>query len=869
MKLNKKISVRVTIAVTLFAFANVYSQNVEKELISDYLTVNSKASVKSFDIINTEDNTSLDGKVINIQQTFKGIPVYGAISSALVRNNKIAYVSDNFLSFDINKEASTRTVPTVDIPSSFPGILSALGLKADASKYIFTGKKDNTVLYKVFFYQKEDKSLNLDYVLNFYEYGTNNYWDVVVDAFTGKIIDKSNLTVSCNFSDHAFSQGNDLVESHSDHLVKKDSGIKMTSKSAASDASYRVFALPVEAPSFGSRTLETNPWYLDASPNGWQTDGTDTFSITRGNNAYAYTDIIGSNSFGYSADGGVNKVFDFPLDLSQDVTAYTDASVTNLFYMTNKMHDIFYRFGFNEAGRNFQAYNFGKGEPYTDEDPVLAEARDGAGTNNANFATPMDGYAPRMQMYLWNYGYLLSYNAPTDLVGRKPTAGYNVDFGGQFPTTTALTSDVVMASPLDACTDLSNTNLTGKIALIERGSCDFDDKFKRAQNKGAIAVIIYNPSQSQAIGNMGGDDSSVTIPGVLVDNAEGELIKSKLNNQTNVNVNLKYNTFSLDGSLDNGIIAHEYTHGISNRSTGNGYSCLDASKANEQMGEGWSDFFALMLTNKSNATSADARGLGTYASGQPTNGGGIRPSKYSPDFTINSYTYGDTNGMYYSTGSALVVDSHSIGFVWATMLWDLHWKFAEKYGFSNDIANDMNSGSAKVVKVVLEGMKIQGCNPTFISGRDAIIAADNAINNGANKCMIWQTFAKRGLGVNAKPGATRGTLPDAISDQIEDFSVPVECEALATSDSSFSENDISLYPNPAKNEVFIKAKNLKAASNKSNIIIYDFSGKIVDEQLINIGEGESVNTSKLSNGIYVLKGNGIGINFTKKLIIKK
>ena len=35
-------------------------------------------------------------------------------------------------------------------------------------------------------------------------------------------------------------------------------------------------------------------------------------------------------------------------------------------------------------------------------DPVNAEAQDGGGTNNANFATPSDGSRPRMQMYLWN-----------------------------------------------------------------------------------------------------------------------------------------------------------------------------------------------------------------------------------------------------------------------------------------------------------------------------------------------------------------------------------------------------------------------------------------------------------------------------------
>ena len=35
-------------------------------------------------------------------------------------------------------------------------------------------------------------------------------------------------------------------------------------------------------------------------------------------------------------------------------------------------------------------------------DPVLADAQDGSGMNNANFQTPPDGTSPRMQMYLFN-----------------------------------------------------------------------------------------------------------------------------------------------------------------------------------------------------------------------------------------------------------------------------------------------------------------------------------------------------------------------------------------------------------------------------------------------------------------------------------
>ena len=75
-------------------------------------------------------------------------------------------------------------------------------------------------------------------------------------------------------------------------------------------------------------------------------------------------------------------------------------SVQNMFYLSNLLHDILYRKGFTETAGNFQTNNFGKGG--LGNDAVLAEAQDGGGTNNANFATPPDGLPPRMQMYLFD-----------------------------------------------------------------------------------------------------------------------------------------------------------------------------------------------------------------------------------------------------------------------------------------------------------------------------------------------------------------------------------------------------------------------------------------------------------------------------------
>ncbi|MFP3581749.1 PA domain-containing protein, partial [Arthrobacter sp. SIMBA_036] len=84
--------------------------------------------------------------------------------------------------------------------------------------------------------------------------------------------------------------------------------------------------------------------------------------------------------------------------------------------------------------------------------------------------------------------------------------------------------------PIDGCTAISE-NLTGKLALIQRGgaNCGFALKVKNAQLKGAVGVIVYNaPTSVPLAGQMGGSDATITIPSVLVDNAEGVAIINQL-----------------------------------------------------------------------------------------------------------------------------------------------------------------------------------------------------------------------------------------------------------------------------------------------------------------------------------------------------
>jgi len=450
----------------------------------------------------------------------------------------------------------------------------------------------------------EGDALRLAWEVSLYPLDAQHYWLGYVDAATGRVIAQHDLVVHDTFGDtHAHGAAASLapLASSSAHPL-----------APMLVGSYTVFAMPLESPYDGGRTAVANPDDALASPFGWHdTNGAAgaEFTTTQGNNVHAYTDTNADNvaDAGSSPSGGTSLTFNFALDLAQAPSTYRPASVVNLFYWSNVIHDVMYQYGFTEAAGNFQVNNYGRGG--SGNDAVRAEAQDGGGTNNANFSTPVDGSAPRMQMY----------------IGTNP-----------------------------------------------------------------------NPD--------------------------------------------------VDGSFDNGVVVHEYGHGISNRLTGGRTttSCLGNA---EQMGEGWSDWYGLMFTMAAGDTGPQARGIGTYLFGQPANGVGIRPAPYSTNFAVNNYTYQRTR-------SGLSVP-HGIGFVWATILWEATWELINVHGFSPDLYNASGTaGNQIMMRLVTEGLKLQPCSPGFVSGRDAILAADAAVYGGAHTALLQAAFARRGLGYSASQGST-------------------------------------------------------------------------------------------------------------------
>lgn len=92
--------------------------------------------------------------------------------------------------------------------------------------------------------------------------------------------------------------------------------------------------------------------------------------------------------------------------------------------------------------------------------------------------------------------------------------------------TGAVSGDVAIASPLLACTPLTNAAaLQGKVVLIQRGVCGFANKIANAQAAGAKAVVVYNNAAGNPIA-MGGSNPNNVIPAVMINLADGTRINN-------------------------------------------------------------------------------------------------------------------------------------------------------------------------------------------------------------------------------------------------------------------------------------------------------------------------------------------------------
>jgi hypothetical protein len=660
------------IAMVLSTAFLAKSQVIELEKVSALKLVKdskdalnlSQLDIDNSIISSTYKNKFAGTTMVYLQQTFKGVPIYNQLLTLAFKDGKLVSKSGNFISGVADIANVKSEVPYVNAKDALITAIAdrklltnenpiEISTKESGKKFEFgemgVAKENITTALMWFPTEIGKKTLRLGWQVYIIPKKSSDYWLVNVDATNKSIISVSNLTVYCNWhgtSDH-------LQDSHSNssekNITNGINGVKffdennvdtvdnnlVNSPALVNSASYRVIPFPAESPIHpgGTPSLVTNPWSLSGAGNAatslnWHSVGTTNYDITRGNNVWAQEDRNGNNGSSVtqviSSTSPDPLTFDFVPDFAVDPTQITPISnqqfnTTNLFYWNNIIHDLSYLYGFDEASRNFQANNLGRGG--AEGDYVFADAQDGSDTDNANFSTPPDGSNGRMQMFLWT---------------------------------------------------------------------------------------TPNPAK--------------------------------------------------DGDVDNGIIVHEYGHGISNRLTGTGSGCLGNA---EQMGEGWSDYFALMYTqnwasSNLNTGFTTPRGIGTYAVNQSITGLGIRTQKYCTNFAVNNRSY----------AASISSSQHERGEIWCATLWDMTWGIINQIGSINQNLFNPNGvgGNSIALKLVIEGMKLQPCSPGFISARDAILQADEILYGGTYRCTILEAFRRRGMGLGASQGSSGN-----INDQIPSF----------------------------------------------------------------------------------------------------
>ncbi|WP_151086921.1 M36 family metallopeptidase [Hymenobacter baengnokdamensis] len=869
-----------------------------------------------------------------LQQQVNGLAVFGATGAIHTDNTgKVVFSTQDFVkgAAVIAPSATPALTPDQAVAAAALGLglprpvaLRTVTDARAADGVVFNngGISENDIPVRLMYTRVDDK-LVLVWNVTIAQLDQQHHWNARVDAQTGRLVEQNDYTVSeqTTFNQFRLNAQRKKQQALAFGMAQAPTApLSVSSTSAAS--SLTAIPFPLESPNQGARTaIPLAPVGSTYSPIGWHVaqapTGTfaDSYSflstgryITRGNNVAAYDDnsntTSGPGAANYALatsapDGGPTLSFDFPFVQSTGARQNLDAATTNLFYVNNMMHDVMMAHGFDEVSGNFQYKNLtGQGAGL---DPVRAESQDGSGRNNANFSTPNDGSSGTMQMYLWdNQKNVLTITGTgtgaSGVVGTYPFS--TVAFG---PSLTkkplngklVLVNDGVSADGGDhGCkTYVNAAAVSGNIAFIQRGGCPqlqltpkmtnaFATKVKLAQANGATGVIVFDSLATTNQVSFGGTDTvGIRIPAVFISGADGFKLRAAMLGGATLNgsavtvVNADW-----DGSFDNGIMSHEYGHGISNRLTGGpaNSSCLIANVGTsaapvytQQMGEGWSDFFALWMTTKPGDDGSANRYMGTYVEGQTSAvGPGIRTQPYTTKFSSSSLTY----GLVSSTGKfgTSYQESHSLGEIWAAVLWDLNWQFIYKYGYNTDIYGT-TGGNNKALKLVLDGCKIQVCNPGFLDGRDAILRADSLTNRAANSALIWNVFARRGMGYSAVTGdRVNGTVRFTNVKEAFDLPPNVKLVALASKNTTGVGPALEAYPNPAQDRLTVRTQLNSAAPIQ--VAVIDLLGKTVLQASVAAAQmqqsGVELNTSRLATGLYVIRVTTTEGNFTTKVTIQ-
>ena len=380
---------------------------------------------------------------IYFNQTYQNVEVFNALLNVTMKNGQVVHTVNSFVDNlplrltainTNNVQSMISPVQAVEKAAQYLNLASSGITKIQETpsslasgaigkgKYLDKSLSNENIEVKLYWlpYEageegKKITKLALTYSVRIVTPDNSNIWNVHVDVNNGSILRQVDEVIHCDFG-----------VPNKDGLAQNHEGHAHTKREAANNLlvapnQYNVFDYPLESPSHGARTIVTSPYtrFLPTgmgpgTTNGWHNDGTTDYTTTRGNNAWAKEDLAADNETTIGASP-TSATLDFNFPYTQAVntsTANLNAAITNIFYWNNVMHDILWRYGFDEPSGNFQKDNLAKGG--AGNDFVFADAQDGSGTNNANFSTPIDGSNGRMQMFIWSNAGSPTYQPDSD-----------------------------------------------------------------------------------------------------------------------------------------------------------------------------------------------------------------------------------------------------------------------------------------------------------------------------------------------------------------------------------------------------------------------------------------------------------------------
>jgi MYXO-CTERM domain-containing protein len=740
-----------------------------------------RAALDGIEVVKVHD-VGRGGIIVTLRQQIDGIDVYqGELKVMMKRNLELVAIAGSprgTAAAETKKSGRTfKIAPDAAIAKAFTN-LYGVNLKTwdlqDAKKdkggyklFDLTAGavKDRLFVHparvKKVFFQMPDRLVPA-YFLEIFagkvgETGSDAY-AYVISAADGRVLARRNLTDYETFNYRVWTEADGTpLDGPQANFTPHPTGVP--------DNSAPAFIPPNLMAMEGFNTNPANaadPWL----PNG--------ATETTGNNIDAYTDDQFPDGFSpgdLRATTTALNTFDYTYDTALGPLVNNTqklASVTQLFYTTNWLHDWFYDSGFNEAGGNAQNDNFGRGG--LGGDVLLAQAQDAAvlipaappGTtgrrNNANMSTPADGMSPRMQMYLWTGP---SARSLTVNPGNQNITTGTAAFGPQNFNLTADLADGVdgvlgVAVPPapqgtfnDGCEAITS-NVVGKIAIVNRGFCGFAVKAANVQAAGAVGMIVANNAPNVAPPNMGGTDPAVIIPSLSVTLESGADLRAQLLAGPLSGTMFRVSGAERDGSLDGNIVAHEWGHYLHHRLVNCG---LNQCRG---MSEGWGDFVALYTSIRQGDNLDGAYAMAGYSTatfGTNSSYFGIRRAPYSTDFNLNALTFKHCEDNIplptHPLASASPVNSevHNVGEIWSSMMFEGYIALLKESQGPNP-RYTFQEARRLMADYIVAGMAMTQREPTVTQQRDAILAAAYA-NEPLDMLLLANAFAKRGLGTCA------------------------------------------------------------------------------------------------------------------------